>query len=75
MKNKKTFITQTTQHRSLASLSKAGKDLSKKLEEDNIDLLLSILDSLNKLYEKLDRLNYEIQRRSIEHIFHQKGKE
>jgi len=75
MINKKNFITKTTQTVSWVSLSEAGKDLSIKPEEDNIDLLLSVFDSLNKLYEKLNRLNYEIQRISIEQISHQIGKE
>jgi len=78
MKNRKTFISKskTTQSSSLVTLSEPGKDLSinKGETEDNIDLLLSVFDSLNKLHEKLNRLNYEIQKKSLEQILHSKGK-
>ncbi|MDR2730517.1 MAG: hypothetical protein LBB81_06420 [Treponema sp.] len=49
MRNKITFTTQTTQHGSFASLSKADNDLKKiKPEtEDNAALLLSVFDNLN----------------------------
>jgi len=66
-------MTHTTQARSWASLSKPGKDLTTDKDkpdkpEDNIDLLLSVFDSLNNLYEKLNRLHHEIQKRSIKQI-------
>jgi hypothetical protein len=71
MKNKKTFITRTIQPRSWALLNEPGKDLTikKSKTENNADLLLSVFESLYNLCEKLNRLNYEIQKRSIEQIF------
>jgi hypothetical protein len=65
MINKNTFITQTVQ--SCACVSIKEKDLSKikPKEEDNMSLLLTIFDGLNNLYELLNRLNYEIQRKKI----------
>jgi hypothetical protein len=36
--------------------------------EDNMSLMLSILDKLNNLYDKLNRLNYLIQRKKIKQI-------
>jgi hypothetical protein len=70
MKNKGAFITQTTQTRSLALISKSEKGLTKdKLEvDDNMVLLTSVFDSLNKLYETLSRLDNVIQRKSMEQI-------
>jgi hypothetical protein len=60
-------MTQTTQPRSLAFIHNAGKDLNRKPEiEDNMRLLLSVFDSLNNLCEKLNRLNYVIQRKNME---------
>jgi hypothetical protein len=75
MKNKGTFMTQTVQSRPCVSLRKADKDLNKNgLEtEDNKSLLLHIFDSLNNLYEKLNRLHYLIQKRNIEQILYRKG--
>jgi len=69
-------MTQTVQFSSWASLSEAGKDLTinKPEKEDNISLLLSIFDNLNRLYEKLNKLNYVIQRKNIEQIFYLNGK-
>jgi hypothetical protein len=40
--------------------------------EDNMSLMLSILDKLNNLYGKLNRLNYLIQRKKIKHILNLK---
>ena len=70
-------MTQTIQPRSLATLNNAGKDLTihKPETEDNMSLLLSVLDNLNNLYEKLNRLNYVLQRWNIELILYQKAKE
>jgi hypothetical protein len=61
-------MTQTTQPRSWAVLNNAGKDLNikKPEEEDTLSLLLSVFDSLNALYEKLNRLNYVIKRKNME---------
>ena len=68
MRNKETFMTQTTQSCSWFSLSKPGTDLSvhEGETEDNMSLLLQVLDSLNRLYETLNRLDYVIERKAIE---------
>jgi len=70
-------MTQTTQSRSWAKLSEAGKDLTiQKLKtEDNRSLVLAIFDSLNNLCEKLSRLEYALKRRNLEQILYPKGKE
>jgi hypothetical protein len=64
-------MTQTIQPRSWAYLSEAGKDLTihKPETEDSMSLLLSIFDSLNNLCEKLNRLNYVLQRKNIEYMY------
>jgi hypothetical protein len=48
--------------------------IQKPKTEDNVNLILSILDGLNNLYEKLNRLNYLIQRRKIKQILYLNGK-
>jgi len=69
-------MTQTIQSRSLAVLSETGKDLipDKPGTEDNARLLLTICDSLNELYEKLNRLSYLMDRRIVEHNLHLRRK-
>jgi hypothetical protein len=62
-------MTQTTQLRSWALINNPGKDLTinKKPEaEDNMSLLLSVLDSLNNLSEKINKLDYLIQKKAEE---------
>jgi len=61
-------MTKTIQQRSSASLNETVENLTvdKPKTEDNVDLLLQVLDSLNTLYERLNRLNYVIQRKNIE---------
>jgi len=61
-------MTKTIQPRSWTLIDNIGKDLTvKKTEpEDNMGLLLSVFDSLNKLCEKLSRLNYLLERTAIE---------
>ena len=63
-------MTQTIQSCSKAILNKTGKNLNtdKPEKEDNMSHLLSIFDGLNNLYEKLNRLNYLIERKDIEQI-------
>jgi len=63
-------MTQTIQPCSWAVLNKADMGLTKNKPEaeDNGKLLLSVFDSMNKLYEKLNRLNYLIQRKKLEQI-------
>jgi hypothetical protein len=72
-------MTQTVQPRSWTCLSERGKDLTvskpyKPETEDNLSLMLSLFDSLNDLSEKINRLNYILQRREIERILSPKGK-
>ena len=69
-------MTQTAQPRSWATLSNAGKDLTKQKPEteDDRSRILSIFDGLNNLYEKLSRLEYLLKRRNIEQILYQRGK-
>jgi hypothetical protein len=71
-------MTQTIQPRSWAHLSETGKDLTidnkpKTETEDVMGLLLQIFDGLNNLYEKLNRLNYVIQRKNIEQFLYKIG--
>jgi len=63
-------MTQTTQFRSWASLNEADKDLTidKTETEDNMSLLLSVFDSLNKLNDNLSRLDYVLKSKNIEKI-------
>jgi hypothetical protein len=65
-------MTQTIQPCSWAVLNKPDKDLTKNKPEaeDNRKLLLSVFDSLNNLCEKLNRLNYLLQRRNLEQIIY-----
>ena len=65
-------MTYTTQLRSLPISSKTSNG-DKLLTKEDIFLLLSIFDSLNDLYEILNRLNYEIDRKCIELIVFHKG--
>ena len=65
-------MTQTIQPRSEATLSKTEKDSNQT--EDNKKLLLSLFDSMNKLIETVNRLNYVIQRKKLEHILFQEDK-
>jgi hypothetical protein len=67
-------MTQTVQPRSLVYLNETGKDLtlSKGETEDNMSLLLSLFDSLNNLYEKINRLDYLIKRKNIEYMLYRK---
>jgi len=68
-------MTQTTQPRSWVLLDNPGKDLNatKPGKQDNMGLLLEVFDSLNSLYEKLNRLNYAIQRKNMEQILYLKN--
>ncbi|WP_461257631.1 hypothetical protein, partial [Treponema sp. R80B11-R83G3] len=53
------LITETSQPSSWATLSDVGKDLTIDSETDeNINLMLTICDNLNELFEKLSKLNY-----------------
>jgi hypothetical protein len=77
MGDKMTLMTQTTQSCSLASLNDPDKDLTKNKpeSENNADLLLSIFNDLNKLYEMINRLDYLIERKNINQILYPKEKE
>jgi hypothetical protein len=67
-------MTETIQPRSQIALNNAEKyfPIDKPQEEENISLLFSIFDKLNNLYEKLNRLNYLIERKKIEQILYRK---
>jgi hypothetical protein len=56
-------MTTTAQHRSCAVLNNTDEFIKKAENdiEDNKRLLLSVADSMNKLSEKLSRLEYLIQ--------------
>jgi len=69
-------MTETIQPRSWATLGKAEKDTEKNepQTEDNLSLLLSVFDSLNKLSDTINRLDYVLERKNIEQILYQKDK-
>jgi hypothetical protein len=57
MKNKMSFLTQTIQPRSWTPPDEEKNlHIVKPEEEDNMSLMFSIIESLNKLNEKLKRL-------------------
>ena len=68
-------MTQTKQHRSLPNIKESEKKIEKIIPEteDNMTLLLSVYDSLNKLCDKLSRLNYLLGKRNVVQIPSQKG--
>jgi len=70
-------MTKTAQPRSWAALSKEckGQDLtiSESKTEDNVNLLLMLCDSLNELYEKLNRLSHIMGKKIIEHNLSQEN--
>jgi len=68
-------MSRTIQPRSWASLSSDGEDLNanKSEAEDNKILLLSVLDSLNSLYEKVNRLDYLLKRKEVEQDLYPKN--
>jgi len=67
-------MTRTIQSCSLVSLREAKGELDKNESEteDNMDLLLQVFDSFNNLSEKLNRLNYLLQKNNIEQILYPK---
>jgi hypothetical protein len=68
-------MTQTKQPRSLAYFSESEKkpDKNTPKTEDNMALLISVYDSLNKLCDRLNRLNYLLKRKNVVQISSQKG--
>ncbi|MDR0475656.1 MAG: hypothetical protein LBH43_18540 [Treponema sp.] len=68
-------MTTTAQHCSQAVLNDTQKSIAKAEDdnEDNNRIRLSIADSMNKLCEKLSRLEYVLKRKSIEQM-HPEGK-
>ena len=62
-------MTHTIQPCSWATLGKTEKDLNQT--EDNRLLLLSVFDSMNKLIESVNKLNYVLQRKKLEQILYQ----
>jgi hypothetical protein len=69
-------MTSTSQNCSWAVLTNTDKYISKAEDdiEDNNRLLLSIADSMNNLCEKLNKLEYVLKRKNLEHITYPKGK-
>jgi len=71
-------MSRTIQPSSWATLNKSSEDPNKnKAEpeiEDNRIIALSLIDSLNNLYEKLIRLDYVMKRKCIEQELFPKGK-
>ena len=65
-------MTQTIQPGSWATLSETKKNSNQT--EDNKKLLLSVFDSLTKLSETVNKLNYVIQRKKLEQILYQENK-
>jgi hypothetical protein len=76
MKDKMTLMTQTKQSASMVLLNDLGKDLTKNKPEsvDNSDLLLSLFDQLNNLYEMINRLDHLLERTNINQIISPKEK-
>jgi arginine utilization protein RocB len=76
MKNKMSFLTQTIQPGSWTQPDE-GKNLYivKPEDEANMRLMLSIIESLNKLNEKLIRLEYLVYKNNECTIYSGKGKE
>ena len=69
-------MTQTIQPRSCDTLCKTIKVLTMQEQEteDNRNLLLSVLDSLNTLYEMLNKLNSALQKKNTEQISYPEDK-
>jgi len=67
-------MSKTIQFRSWATLREPGENQeeNKSEPEDNRKLLLAVYDNLNKLYEKLNRLNYVIERKKLEYYLYLK---
>jgi len=71
MQIKDVYMTQTIQPSSRALIETGGELTENKPEtEDNRRLLLDVFDSLNKLSERLCRLNYLVERKRIEQILY-----
>jgi len=68
-------MSRTEQPRSWATLSNAGEDLNKNKPEieSNKTIVLSLIDSLNNLYEKLIRLDNVMKRKIIEQALYPKN--
>jgi hypothetical protein len=68
-------MSKTIQLSSWATLSEPGETPNENTaeSEDNRKLLLEVYDNLNKLYEKLNRLNYVIEKRKLEYCLYLKG--
>jgi len=73
---KEVSMTKTIQFRSHVTLCETNKVLTiqKPETEDNRALLLAVFDSLNNLYEKLNKLNFALQRKNIEQLLYPRGR-
>ena len=67
-------MTKTIQPNSTIYVMEKDLHIQKPETEDNKNLLLTLFDGLNNLCEKLNRLNYLIQRREIKRILFPEGK-
>jgi hypothetical protein len=70
------FVTTTSQQCSWAVLDNTDKYIADAENdiEDNKRLLLSLADSMNNLSEKLSRLEYILNKKSMEQVSYPKGK-
>ena len=59
-------MTHTTQSRSLPCAEKAGETNTDHPEADNLSLLVSVCDSLNRLYTSLSKLDYAMKRKLVD---------
>jgi len=68
-------MTKTEQALSSVNINKQGDDIgiNNSETEDNRSLLLSVLDSLNNLYDVLNKLDFAVRRKKIEENIYQKG--
>ena len=69
-------MTKTIQVRSSVLINNVNKSVTTKKPEteDNIGLMLALYDSLNTLCEKLNRLDYLLNRKRMELILYENGK-
>jgi len=70
-----TYTVQPLARTAIENVGNTGKaEAHENIVDGTIHQLLSICDSLNRLYEKLSRLDYVIKRKIMETNLTQKGK-